>query len=38
MIWHRLLGHKIEAFRVTDSFRPWRWQCSCGRIFGGRER
>lgn len=38
MIWHRIRGHKIEPFRVIDATRPWRWQCSCGHIFGGEGR
>lgn len=38
MIWHKLRGHKILAFKVLDSTHPWRWQCSCTRIFGGKEK
>lgn len=38
MFWHKVRGHAIKAFKCRDEFHPWRWQCSCGRIFGGAKQ
>lgn len=35
IFYHRVKGHQMMPFRVTDTHRPWRWQCSCGKVFGG---
>lgn len=35
MLWHRLRGHAIESYRVMTPGAPWRWQCSCGHVWGG---
>lgn len=35
LLLHRLRGHRTAPFRVRDETHPWRWQCSCGAVFGG---
>ena len=32
---HRVRGHEVVKYMVHDNERPWRWQCSCGELFGG---